>query len=276
MRGEGATTQPWMTNFSSIVVNEDIRNSDRPDKFSIFKPHGCVQSMICAQEAAENGDLDLAGKISDRFMIGEQELSEIRENQTDRQFTTRLQNSLYTSPTLIVGWSVSEPYLKELVNDAMAQQINKKKVQELSVVDINFGTGHKKVAEKYDLSKDDVFFEVGKNIGVDDANQFFLWLQAKFTLERLEEYASSPTTSSVIAQYNARTKLDSYSLLNWADTFLPAWCLLCWRGDVVPCAGFRPEELEIDKPDNYIPISHPAGNRMQFGRGGWLTKCAAN
>ena len=47
-------------------------------------------------------------------------------------------------------------------------------------------------------------------------------------------------------------KLD-HPLLAFADSFLSAWVRLCWRANLVPCAGFQVHQLRLELRDFHIP-----------------------
>jgi hypothetical protein len=59
-------------------------------------------------------------------------------------------------------------------------------------------------------------------------------------------------------------------LFAWADNFLPAWNRMCWRAGIVPCAGYRSEELALDHPDEHIPWHLPAVHRLDLTAAGNL------
>jgi len=253
-RGEPRAHQPWLTGYTTIVTAEDFERVARRDLFCVLKPHGCIRSMIEAAEAAEQGNAERSAALANRLMITAAELSQERTNEVDRQFFALLRPSLMFNPFIVLGWSVSEPYLKSVINDSL-DGIRKNSPEEITIVDIEFNSsGHEVISKCYGLNKNSVYCEVSAattEVGVDE---LFLWIQARYCLNQL----SIAARHILLDEMTAREKQieqpsKTHFLLNWADDFVPAWTRLCWRAGLVTCEGFEPHQLAIEREDEHVP-----------------------
>jgi hypothetical protein len=255
-RGAPARDQPWLTRYDTVVVQEDFPKLGYNYLFRVLKPHGCAHAIAEADAVWTAGENQKAAALAARFMIGWQELSQARNDATDTLFFQRMGSFLSTNPALIVGWSISEPYLSAVINDALANILVKEQIEELSVVDVTFQLGHQTAAECYGLTQEQVFFQLSPAEPGFTTDEFFLWLQARFCLQKMGESTNDEAIKARIAlALNDIEPPAEAWLLDWADSFIPAWCRMCWRADVVVCAGFQAHQLELEAPEEHIPMA---------------------
>jgi hypothetical protein len=264
-RGEAAHNQPWLTRFSTIIVQEDFPKLSENHLFCILKPHGCVTALIEARQAFDSGDLPKARELAERFMITASELGAARYNATDKQFTTKMQEQLQAYPVMIIGWSISDPYLIALANEVVGLRLEKSIPEELTIVDIAFNNkGHTQIATQYGHTEATAFFKVSTKPSETNTDALLLWLQAIFCLDQLIAVSGRYPDLQVRLCAHRKTlsaTVKNHLIVDWADEFLPAWTRLCWRGGLVPCQGFDPYELEIDRADEQIPWHVPEAIR---------------
>lgn len=256
-RGDALRNQPWLTRYNTVVVQEDFPKLGEHNLFCLLKPHGCVNALELADEAWASGDANRAIELADRFKISAGELEQASDSPTDTRFFQRMTVLLLSSPALIVGWSVSEPYLVKVINDALSDKLTKKgQLEELSIVDLSFNdAGHAETADCYGLTEAQVFFRVDPGDPGFTTDRFFLWLQARFCLQRLAAAAPNDQLKErLIAGYQLIEPPANESLIDWADSFIPAWCRLCWRANTVRCAGFDYHQLSLETPEEHIPL----------------------
>ena len=190
-RGDPKITQPWTVAYRTVIETSDFVYLDQDNTFCILKPHGCVRSLIEAEDLLSRGELGRSKEMADRLMISTTDLDSQRNNPTDKKFFIELQSRLTKSPMMVVGWSISEPYLAEVINDALEDTLNRDKVEELTVADIGFnGQGHTKAAECYALKKEQVFVQLSPARDGFGTDALFLWIQAQYALDKIAEHSS--------------------------------------------------------------------------------------
>jgi hypothetical protein len=251
--------QPWQTKFQTVLTREDFPFLGDNQYFCVLKPHGCVRSLKDAKSLLDSGDVTNAKRLSDRLMITEHELSASRENPTDVQFFSELKTALGRSPLIVLGWSISEPYLAGVINDTIVPLLKRAELEELTIIDPMFNdAGHTKAAHYYALTREQTFAELETNLGGVGADEFLIWLQAKYALQCLSQHVDPVAKPALDAAIDVlRRPLSSHYLLSWCDDFLPAWTRLCWRADLVHCAGYQSHELRLEDEDFHIPWSLP-------------------
>lgn len=256
-----STEQPWPTKYVTYVTHEDLPYINQRKTITIYKPHGCVKSLIRAKDELNKGDEKLAKVLGKRFIITRKELSELEgklNDPQDRLFSCHFCTHLSTNPLLAVGWSVSETYLIQLVKKALPNQPQSNCADELTIVDIKFnGRGHKQLTECYCCDEHKAYVEVSSGSSGFTTDCLFLWLQALYALECLEKYTDFE--SNYIATLRTRYEepvLDDF-VIDWVDNFLPTWIRLCWReglvtyyqnGEPIPRSS-----ILIEKQDEHIP-----------------------
>jgi hypothetical protein len=261
-RGEPKSNQPWPKAYRTIITADEFRaHAGRTNLFCILKPHGCVRALIKARELEDAGNTAEARELAERFMITESELRAERKNRTDTTFSIALKAALNESPMMVAGWSISEPYLRAMMDETVREVIVKGTVEELTIADIRFNAdGHTKIAECYGLTKEQVYVELQPGEDGFNTDRLFLWIQARYALDQLTEHASEalkPRIRALIEQ--VKRPVADHFLIGWADVFLPAWVRLCWRAKLVACAGFEPHQLRLELEDEHVPWNiHPS------------------
>lgn len=257
-RGATLPSQPWPVGYKSVVERSDFQAASNPDVIEILKPHGCVWAMTKAAELQDAGQVDAARILADRFLITRAELREPEASATSKKFHSQLKNDLQRNQVVIAGWSISEPYLQDVFNPiVLSDLIECELVEELSILDVCFWPGHEQAATCYKLKQDDVFFELLGNDLQCDLDQLMLWLQANFALDQLLLHAKSCRHAIEDNRTAIELPASRHFLMDWADTFLPAWCRLCWSAELVPCANFDTHQLRIELEDHYVPLDTP-------------------
>ena len=256
-RGTPARDQPWLTRYDTVVVQEDFPKLGQNYLFRVLKPHGCAQAIAEADAAWIAGDHQRAADLAARFMIGWQELSQERNGATDTLFFQRMGSLLSTNPALIVGWSISEPYLSAVINDALANILAKGQIEELSVVDVTFQPSYQTAADCYGLAQEQVLFQLASDEPGFTTDQFFLWLQARFCLQKM---AASTEDEQLIAQIElalieveppAERIISGLGQIGSSQHI----CRNVLAREVVACAGFQAHQLDLDAPEEHIPLS---------------------
>lgn len=114
---QALTQQPWPTTYVTYVTHNDHPPNADDDTVTVYKPHGCVKSLLKAEEEYNKGNCPTSEQLAKRFLITKTELSELKKkfcDLTDTSFCYRLHLHLQGYPLLGVGWSVSEDYLIDL------------------------------------------------------------------------------------------------------------------------------------------------------------------
>jgi len=205
--------------------------------FSLFSSHTDARALLQARDLFNAGDLPGAIEISERFMITESELTKARTSPTDKMFFYELNSSLVKSPLMVIGWSISEPYLIAVINETIKNVIQRGRLEELSIIDPVFNTrGHATATACYELPREQVFAELETHPGGIGADEFFLWLQARYAMDNLVAHAADGARAALAAK---RAELggptNDHFLIEWIDHFLPAWTRLCWRAELAGC-----------------------------------------
>lgn len=247
--------QPWNTLFDSLVTYDDLAPAPPHNVFRIFKPHGCLNAMktseaLCVSNPAKSKE------IADRFMIGNDELTNYNDWSSDepgKTFLSQLHTSL-NNHIMIVGWSLPEKYVHEklvyIMNPVEGDD------EQLSIIDPFYQEGHRVISQRYKQDKSKVHFSVAPTQSTLSTDKLFLALQTKYSLKQLLANTdnSTPAYSSIqnsLNDCNLGNAKDN--LLTWADDFLPAWVRLCWRSGIITLRSFQPHDIRLEKHDVHIP-----------------------
>jgi hypothetical protein len=93
-----------------------------------------------------------------------------------------------------------------------------------------------------------------------------LWLQARYSLQKLAGWACDDWKPAVQARIDEipNGTLTTFTS-SFADTFLPAWIRLCWRAGIIELPpGNKPEMLDLEKPDQHVPLNGPQTTRRDL------------
>ena len=254
------TQQPWPTTYVTCVAHNDAPSNAGDDTVTVYKPHGCVKSLLKAEEEYNKGNYSEAKRLAKRFVIRKTELSELEEkfrDPADTSFCCRLHLHLQRYPLLIVGWSVSERYFIKLASKALNNQPPRNTCDELTIVVPRFKNGHKQLAKYYDRDESIAHVKVSRNSDGFSTDSLFLWIQTLYSLECLRKH-SKANSNAIQAIYNRFQKpVCEDFVISWVDNFLPAWVRLCWRAGIVPCfkdgKQIPRHSIRMEKQDEYIP-----------------------
>ena len=254
-RGEPRVQQPWFTAYRTVVTTDDFPHLGREDLFCIVKPHGCVQALSEARRYVGDGDIATASRLAERFMITESELARLGSDPADQKFAFELASTLSKSPLMTAGWSISEPYLATIMEQARSGGLQTNQVGELTIIDIHFNEqGHQQATGYYGMTKERVFMGVDPDSLGFNTDRFFLWVQAKYALDQLLLHAPDSIKPHLLLRASFLSgPLDQHFLMAWADDFLPAWTRLCWRADLVQCVGYAAHQLRLELEDEHVP-----------------------
>ena len=253
------TQQPWPTTYVTYVTHNDAPSSADDDPVTVYKPHGCVKSLLKAEEEYNKGNYSEAEGLAERFVITKTELSELEEkfrNPADTSFCYRLYLHLQGHPLLGVGWRVSEGYLIDLARKALESLTNREDPDELTIVDIVFNdNGHKQLAQCYHRDETTAYVRVSKEGFTTD--RLFLWIQTLYALECLRKHAKANSDAIQVICNRFQKPVCKDFVISWVDDFLPAWVRLCWRAGIVPCFKDGKQipqySIRMEKQDEHIP-----------------------
>ena len=254
---------PWTSKYKTFVTEDDYLGAD--DVFKLHKPHGCVRSLIDAKKALKNGNPDgIAEKLSERFLITKSEMASVAQRFTnqDCNFYANIREVFSGRSLYTLGWKAStEGYLLEFL-ELISSQLRTESEDALCVISRTFYTagGHGRLATIYDRS------EAQSHIKPADASELdglFLWLQARYMLGKLMNWASDAQNATVREIFDSINSPDPDTqrlIYDWADCFLPAWMRLCWRAGLVQCRDrndqlMKPHNIRLETPDEHIPLS---------------------
>jgi hypothetical protein len=141
----------------------------------------------------------------------------------------------------------------------MIPVLKRGQIEELTIIDPSFNDrGHSKAANYYNLTRDQVHAELETHVGGIGADEFLLWIQARYALDCLNQHADGGGNATIAAAINMlAAPISEHYLISWADNFLPAWTRLCWRANLVHCAGYQAHELRLEERDFHLPWNLP-------------------
>jgi hypothetical protein len=241
----------WKTAYVTHITNRDITKLGRGHCVRVHKPHGCVRAMVAAEHAWQQRDNETAQALSERFMIGAQELTRRDEDAVDRGFADAFGSELRSHPMIVIGWKAAEPILQQGIKRAVAALPDK---PNLSVIDIAFNdNGHRQIANEYGLTPEQVHFQVFPE-DCPTTDRLFLWIQAQYALDCLRAHCPGNIEPTIKRWADSlKNPCGAAFFASFADNFLPAWMRLCWRAGVVRCRSFEPHLLDLSKPEVHVP-----------------------
>ena len=253
---------PWPTVFRWFVTAADCAAIAEDNSVKIIKPHGCVMALVKAEEAESHGDHEHALQLANRFLVTRSELANLAPTPGTQQFIfATLCNKLSSLPFVTVGWSASERYLLDYIEQQIAPSLAAQTlaVDELSVVDINFNNdGHTRLAGFY--GKDASSAHIRVEPPTLDLDGLFLWVQGLYGVTSLISWSDGRDrdTLNQIKDQLLQPPADRPFVLRWIDIFLPVWVRLCWRCGLISCRDeaqqpIRSDDIKLDKPDEHIP-----------------------
>ncbi|MCW5673388.1 MAG: SIR2 family protein [Xanthobacteraceae bacterium] len=250
---EARVPQPWKTAYRTITLHGEAHYLARNDVFCVLKPHGCVRALVKAKGLLA-GNIPQATQISDRLLLTREELRRDRLNETDHFFRQKLEVQLREHPLIVIGWSISEPFLLTVVRASVNAE--EPAIEECTIIDCTFnGGGHTAVTECYKLDKALAFAELNLTDGP-TADDLLLWIQARYALDQLHLFADEAVKASIDAlRAELATPQPNNIAVAFADSFLPAWVRLCWRSGLVQAALFNQDAVRLELEDFHVPLS---------------------
>jgi hypothetical protein len=234
----------WKTQYESWVPStqppEEIE-----ENVTVFKPHGCIRSLHHGNPT---------------FVITATELAQKRSGFSETAMA-RMTADLKGNALCVIGWSVSEPYIRPLFE-------NLKYVHcltgSLAIIDPNPNDdGHNFLINAYDKTNDESICKVQiKGFGTTD--DLMLWIQLQRGLNSLK--AACNGLNNIVNFLDAHLKEADFpypntSYLGWAaswfDSFLPVWLRLCFncKAEIFMSAGapVSHEFLPLQLRDAHVP-----------------------
>lgn len=154
---------------------------------------------------------------------------------------------------MVVGWSLPEKYVHDKLSYIMSKI--SAKIEQLSIIDPYYQTGHDTIANRYNLNQDNTHFAVAPTQADLTTDNLFLALQTKYSLKQLLNNTDEQVTSGIqFKMFLMQCDLgNAKNELSWADDFLPAWIRLCWRTGHLKVRTFNPFDIRLEKQDVHIP-----------------------
>lgn len=273
---------PWPTEYSTFITEDDYDSIQDSSIIPVFKPHGCIQSMIDAERFIDS-DTDRAKKLSSRFMVKKSELDSWIQNanDTDQSFGAHLITKLPRRPIIIAGWSISERYFHEFLSkySSIIQPLTRKDTCDdpLTIIGPSFGEGHRKMATYFGVNQGDTHFIVSEKEGNGyTTDHLFLWIQAQYALTKiiswLDDQAACQQNIIAALDTNISSPNSSSWIIKWVDKFLPDWTRLCWREGLIEfyLAGrlLDPHQLSLIAEDIHIPLNLGGADRIDLKSAG--------
>ncbi len=255
---------PWPTGSRTFITAHECPQAAEENMVQIIKPHGCVRALIEAERERTAGNDPRALQLAARFLITQTELTALNTNGDPTQvfiFAT-LCSRMSAHPLVTVGWSASENYLLDHIENNVRPQLAMRALgpDELSIIDVAFHTGHPRLAQCYNKTAAQAHVPVGATgLTTDD---LFLWVQTLYGLERLRlAVAARPADVQAIAAMEATLAAppdNRHFSIEWVDNFLPVWVRLCWRCGLVPFYDAQNqllpvEEFNLERRDEHVP-----------------------
>ena len=255
---------PWPTGFRTFITAQECPQVAEENMVHVIKPHGCVRALSDAERESDAGNDPRALQLATRFLITQTELTSLNPNgdPTHVFIFATLCSRMSAHPLVTVGWSASETYLLEHIENTVRPQLAMRVLaaDELSIVDLAFHIGHPRLAQCYSKTAAQAHVPVGATgLTTDD---LFLWVQALYGLERLRlAVGARPADVQAIAAIEmllAAPPDDRHFSIEWVDNFLPVWVRLCWRCGLVPYYDAQNqllpvEEFNLERRDEHVP-----------------------
>ncbi len=256
------SSRPWgITAHATVIDDSHMPELQKANVFPVFKPHGCVRNLEQARRLLRSTGVS---PPSITFKLTQSELDNLPAGQT--QVDRQVQGYIAQCPLVAVGWKASEGYLRNtVVNTACAVQHSE--IDSFTLVSRSWypnekcsDTFHDDIAVAYNKTKLGSFAAVG-NSGEPTLDCLFLWLQARYALNKLIVVASIPhkTELRLLLQQIELPNLD-HPVLGWIDSWLPTWVRLCWRSGAMqgidPHTNKRidPWDIPIIPRDVHVPF----------------------
>lgn len=265
------SSRPWrITAHASVVDDTHIPCLAKTHIFPVIKPHGCVRNLEQIRR------LSRSEKIMQPvvFKVAQSDLTSFPAGQTG--VDKRVEVYVSECPLVAIGWKATEKYLRDTVIRT-AQNVKRTEPDSFTLVSRSWypnkkytDTFHNDIATAYSKTELEAFAPVG-NTGQPTLDCLFLWLQARFALNKLIAVADAPQQAAL---QQLLQQLDSpdcdHPILRWADSWLPTWVRLCWRAGVMHGSDphtnkkVEPWDIPIMPRDAHVPLGCMTGDRREL------------
>lgn len=249
-RREPRFRSPWEKSaYVTHITNNDIAECALQDVVAVRKPHGCVHALIDAASLESTNPI-LCQQIAERFMIASSELTNRPANTTDTHFFDQFNVDVAGHPTIVAAWAISEKTLR----DALIASQNGMPTGRISVIDRAYGASHEEVCAAFGVEQVAAHFPVPEDGSPPTLDQYFLWIQSFYGLERIRECVPPHVRDVIDRKVDSMLKpVISSFVVDFFDTFLPVWTRLCWTAGLINCHGFEPHEIDLERPYEHVP-----------------------
>jgi hypothetical protein len=231
----------------------------------IIKPHGCVNK--------------LATRDATSFIVTRSEINNLPNN-LGVAVAGRM-NVMFSDVQLVtIGWKAEDTYIPIIIDNARNNgTLIQQGSDRLSIINRTWypGTGesppvkHDKIAAAFNTNKANAHFAVGK-ANQPSVDELLMWLQTRYGLERLEQFAKALNTPEWNAKAQDLLTIKSQFpgpkptdwLNSFFDDFLAVWVRLCSNaGKVVYIknAQIQPDIIATHLRDDHIPWGYAQSNR---------------
>lgn len=248
--------RPWeVTTYARVVDDTHMPLVGRAHVFPVVKPHGCVRELQRARSQLRSGAS--LGPITFKLTLAE--LSALSSAQ-EQSFNTTVKHYLSACPLIGIGWSASEPYLRDAIV-GIAKAVQRSESDAFTLIDIFWNLDHSEIAAAYGKNEDESFAEVEKDAHP-TSDCLFQWLQARHALNRMIAMVPLAERTPLAELLRELEQPDcNHPVQSWADYWLPTWVRLCWR--VGAMQGVDPQtnrligpfEIPITPRDAHIPLT---------------------
>lgn len=204
----------WIRWYEPWVPSKIIQNTDQ-QTIVIYKPHGCVDSLL-----EGDGTFVLTQEELGRCLSGQPKLVE------DEMKLCFTHHSLIAS-----GWSASEPYLQEFFTELKPLR---SAGTTLTVIDPKPNDqGHVKLCDAYDCVKTQAICQP-EAVSFPNTDDVFLWLQTRHGLGCLQAISTGAQRIAItdwldkFASPQTRESELGY-MVDWFDNFLAVWLRICFN-----------------------------------------------
>lgn len=222
----------------------------------LIKPHGCVNKLA-------HGD-------ASSFIVTRSEIDNLPSKLGD--IVAGRMNVMFSDIQLVtIGWSAEEKYIHENIDDIKNKNtLIQQGSDRLSIINRSWHPittsfppeRHDKVATSFNTDRTHSHFAVG-NDNQPTIDGLLLWLQTRYGLERLEQFAKANGTAwnhQVNDLLNIKNQLPEPEPTDWLNSFfddyLAVWVRLCCNAGKVTYikgAPIRPEIIATHRRDEHIP-----------------------
>jgi hypothetical protein len=239
----------WIRWYETWVPPAKEANDDQ-QTIVVYKPHGCVDSLLSGSGVLVLTEEELQGQLDQLPAI-----------------TRRMVDALREHPLISAGWSASEPYLVKLVSSVKGDRADHCK---LTIIDpFPNDKGHRELEDAYGAMPIDVEC-VPSGDTFPSTDDTFLWVQTRHGLSCLLPLAEGRDRDFIEEALNRLREpvngAEAY-LVDWFDNFLPVWSRLCFnngRQKFYAGQAIKVEAIPTHRRDEHIPWNCDGTDRLDL------------